>query len=407
MKLPPLIASLQRHKLTVLLLILQVAITCGVLSNAVFMIAQRIESMRVSTGILEDEVVFLRVSNLGDISDRHARLEEDLASIRSIPGVEKAAVVNTLPLSHDSWSFGVTTSPGDAAVAEPAAYFGSAGEVEALGLEWAAGTDFAPTDYHPLQVEEGFKGVSAAPTVIVTQALAQRIFPNQDALGKTIYLTVGSPHPIRIVGIVKRLVRPELNPAADRELSLLLPIVPDLSEVTYLIRAKPDQQARVLKQAADSLYSLYGKRLILASENFSQSRESYFHHDVSIATLLAVTCAALMLVTTLGIFGLASFWVQQRRRQIGIRRALGASRVDILRYFQLENFLIVSGGVGLGWLLAYLINSLLMHYYELAVLSFACLPVSGLLLWLLGQLAVLRPAVRASSIPPSAVTRSD
>src|SRR6185437_11551005 len=49
--------------------------------------------------------------------------------------------------------------------------------------------------------------------------------------------------------------------------------------------------------------------------------------------------------TGLGIVGLASFWVQQRTRQIGIRRALGATRTNIVRYFQLENFILASAGV--------------------------------------------------------------
>jgi len=111
-------------------------------------------------------------------------------------------------------------------------------------------------------------------------------------------------------------------------------------------------------------------------------------------------------VTALGIVGLASFWVAQRRKQIGIRRALGATRADILRYFQIENFLIVTFGIVLGIVLAVGINLSLMKLFEVPRLPYWYLPIGALVLWLLGQLAVLAPALRAAAVPPVVATRS-
>ena len=124
------------------------------------------------------------------------------------------------------------------------------------------------------------------------------------------------------------------------------------------------------------------------------------------ASILVGVITALLLVTALGIAGLASFWVQQRRRQIGIRRALGATRADILHYFQTENFLIVGGGIALGMVLAFAVNLLLMQHYELPRLPLSYLPIGALALWGLGQLAVLGPALRAAAVPPVVATRS-
>jgi putative ABC transport system permease protein len=135
-------------------------------------------------------------------------------------------------------------------------------------------------------------------------------------------------------------------------------------------------------------------------------RRAYFASDRAMAGLLVGVIAALLLVTALGVVGLASFWVQQRRRQIGIRRAIGATRGDILRYFQTENFLIVSGGIALGMLLAYALNLVLMQHYELPRLPLYYLPIGALVLWGLGQLAVLGPALRAAAVPPVVATRS-
>ena len=124
------------------------------------------------------------------------------------------------------------------------------------------------------------------------------------------------------------------------------------------------------------------------------------------AWLLVVVCVALLVVTALGIVGLASFWVQQRTKQIGVRRALGATRGQILRYFQVENFLIAGIGIVLGMLLAYGLNQLLMGTYELPRLPLWYLPVGAVVLWLLGQAAVYGPARRAASVPPAVATRS-
>jgi len=139
---------------------------------------------------------------------------------------------------------------------------------------------------------------------------------------------------------------------------------------------------------------------------FSQIRAKFFQRDTTMVSLLLASAIGLLFVTALGITGLANFWVQQRTRTIGIRRAIGATRGDILRYFQTENFLIVGFGVLLGVLLAIGLNLLLMKHYELPRLPLWYLPVGAAALWLLGQLAVLAPALRASRVQPVVATRS-
>ena len=132
----------------------------------------------------------------------------------------------------------------------------------------------------------------------------------------------------------------------------------------------------------------------------------FFQDDRAMAGILAGVCVALLVVTALGIVGLGSFWVAQRRRQIGVRRALGATRGNILHYFQTENFLLATLGIALGMALAYGINLFLMHHYELPRLPAIYLPVGAIALWLIGQAAVLGPALRAAAVPPVVATRS-
>lgn len=145
---------------------------------------------------------------------------------------------------------------------------------------------------------------------------------------------------------------------------------------------------------------------VISGKTFSAIRSGYFADMTSMIWILVLICAVMLGVTAFGIVGLSSFWVTQRRSQIGIRRTLGARRRDILRYFQTENFLLVTAGIVCGMILAYGVNLFLMSQFELSHMPWSYLPAGAIALWLLGQLAVLGPALRASHVPPVVATRS-
>lgn len=138
----------------------------------------------------------------------------------------------------------------------------------------------------------------------------------------------------------------------------------------------------------------------------AETRNDAYSGDRAMAIILTAVIAALLMVTALGIVGMASFWVAQRTRQIGTRRALGASKRDILRYFQTENFIITTFGLLVGAVLAYAFSLWMMQSYQSPRLPWYYVPVGFLCLWALGQLAVLGPAMRASRVPPAVATRS-
>ena len=121
---------------------------------------------------------------------------------------------------------------------------------------------------------------------------------------------------------------------------------------------------------------------------------------------MAIICVVLLAVTAAGIVGLTSFWVSQRRKQIGVRRALGARQRDILTYFLTENFLISAAGVVLGTVLAIIFNLWTVTRFAMDPMSMAYVGTGVLVLLLLGQGAVLAPALRASRVSPVEATRS-
>ncbi|WP_243042103.1 ABC transporter permease [Dyella sedimenti] len=399
----PLLASLTRHKLTVLLMVLQVAFTCAIVCNAAAIIGHRLVQMRQPSGVAEDAVVMLESISVDDREDPLVRHQADLAALRGLAGVQAAAGVDALPFNGYNWSNGIATEPKGQPRLTATAFNGTPGELATLGLRLVAGRDFLPEEYLPIDTAHDWNGINHVPSTIVTRALAERLFPGQDPLGKLIYPGDG---PVRIVGVVDHLLRPVLDESGGSEYATLFPLLPDDGGINYILRTAPQDRERVLKQAAETLTRLDGNRVLRHPRTFSQLRSDYFRRDRTMIGLLLAAALGLLLVTSAGIAGLASFWVQQRRRAIGVRRAVGATRRDILRYFQAENALIVTGGILAGAVLAYALNLLLMTHYALQRLPWFYLPVGAALLWLLGQLAVLGPARRASAVPPVVATRS-
>lgn len=410
MEIRPILATLRRHKLTATLLTLQVAFTCAIVCNVAFMITNRVQRTLLPTGIAEKNLSVVSVRGIGKDENPWVRHQEDLTALRAIPGVESAVAVSfSLPLNQNESDYG--TCPTQAALdramqamsiegtgcVSPSIYDGSPGLLHTLGLDLIAGRDFRPDEYVKDQ-----KSVAVA---IISRDLAQKLYPGQSPLGKDMHV---GPHVVRVIGVVRTLLAPNLRQPATRYYTMIWPQLPDDSGVTYVLRSVPQDRARVLGAAWAALLKADPSRIINPKrmQTYSQIRAQYFQRDTTMIGLLIASALGLLFVTALGITGLANFWVGQRTRTIGIRRAIGATRGDILRYFQAENFLIVSFGVVLGVLLAIGLNLLLMKHYELPRLPLWYLPVGAAALWLLGQLAVLAPALRASRVPPVVATRS-
>ena len=410
MDIRPILSTLMRHKTAAALIVVEIALTCAIICNALFMISDRLSQVREVSGIAEEELVRVQISGIGSDTDQVARTRTDLASLRAIPGVKDATVLNQVPFVNSSWNSGVRLQQEQQqSTLNATTYMAEDQFIETLGLTLVAGRDFDADEYREASdLLERTTEDGNIPATIITRSLADKLFPGEDAIGKTFYSWGDAP--IRVVGVVEHLVRPGgMGGPAEREYAMVFPLRPHYNlGGNYVIRTDPDRRTEVLA-AAKAVLQANGADRIIQEENsktFEQLRREYYQAPRAMAWLLGIVCVALLLVTALGIIGLASFWVQQRTKQIGVRRALGATRGQILRYFQTENFLLASIGIALGMLLAFAINQLLMGKYEMARLPLYYLPAGALLLWTLGQLAVYAPARRAASVPPAVATRS-
>jgi putative ABC transport system permease protein len=401
----PILSTLRRHRTAATLIVLQIALTCAIVSNAIFLIGERLARIDYPSGVAEDSLVRLQIMGLAKDNDPQAITAEDLAALAAIPGVEAAAVTNMIPFGESSWNGEVSPRAfRDPEGVNVAIYMGSQDLIETFGVRLIAGRDFLPEEY--VDFEAMTSGAAHAASVIVTRGVAERLFPGGDAIGKPLYGWGERPH--IIVGVVEHIARHDvLGSKPDSRWSVFFPTtLPYSFAGNYILRVDdPARRAEVLAAAAAAIEKV-SPRIIAKRQSFGDIRRDHFEEDRAMAWLLVGVCVGLLVITALGIVGLASFWVQRRTRQIGIRRALGASRGQILAYFHTENFVLATAGIVLGMALAYGINLWLMDKYQVARLPAMFLPVGAILLWVLGQVAVVGPALRAAAVPPAVATRT-
>lgn len=403
MDIKPILSALRKHRLATFLIGLEIALACAVLCNACFLIAHRMQLMQINSGVEEASLGTIQIDGYEDnqAADLNARV---VSGLRGIPGVQSVTLLNSIPFGRRRGTMGIFADPEQqhrAGVVEM--YLGGPGSFEALGLHVVAGRKPTADDYQPFEAI-----MPRTAPVLTTRAFAERAWPGQDPLGKTLY---SGESRYQVVGIVEHFTVPEPGgmTGVGSEWSVYVPGgASKYLAGSYLIKAAPGDIERVMRQAKDSIATIAPEAVLdqTTSNSLGDLRHYYFRQDRTMTAILVGVIFALLLVTALGIVGLASFWVQQRRKQIGIRRAIGATRGDILHYFQTENFLIVTGGIVVGMVMAYGLNIALMHLYELPRLPLFYLPLGAAVLWGLGQLAVLGPAMRAAAVPPVVATRS-
>ncbi|HUH89240.1 MAG TPA: FtsX-like permease family protein [Lysobacter sp.] len=402
----PILSTLRRHKTASALIVLEIALSCAIICNAVFLIGTRIERIERPSGLAESEIVRIQLTGIGKDDNAEALSREDIAALQAIPGVKAAALINQIPFGNSSWNTSVNLKPDqEVSSLNLGMYVGDEQLLETLGLELVAGRDFNSDEYIEYAALSSSDKAPGIPSVILTRAAAEKLFPGESAIGQSVYAL--GKEPTKVVGVVETLIRPgNAGPAALHH-SMILPIRVSYNVGSnYVLRTDPDRRDEVLKAAVDKLDQINPNRILLKQESFEVLRDKFYAQDRAMVWLLVAVIVGLLVVTALGIIGLASFWVQQRTKQIGVRRALGATRGQILRYFQTENFLLATVGIALGMAMAYGINLMLMERYELARLPAMYLPVGAIALWLLGQIAVFGPARRAAAVPPAVATRS-
>jgi putative ABC transport system permease protein len=408
MEIRPILSALMRSKVALVLIGLQIALTLAIVCNSLFIISQRIQLMSRESGINEADTFTIGSLGFGTAFDVKTSIQEDIALLRSLPGVVDATPTNTVPLSNGGWSTGISLNTEQKTSTAPSAmYFVDEHGLNTFGAKLAEGRFFTADEITFRERGDN----TWPPVVVMSRALVDKLFPGQPAVGKQIYLEKEGP-PQTIIGVVERLQVPwvgfasEEGPDAEFYSTFVPQRISFSSFGRYMVRAEPGRRDEVMKAAEAALLKSNHSRIVREPRTLETIRAEGYQEHRAMTIILIGVIVALLAVTALGIVGMASFWVTQRTKQIGTRRALGATRASILRYFMTENFLITSLGLALGVLLTYGLNYWLMTNYEAQRLPLVYLAGGIVVLLLLGQAAVFGPATRASRVPPAVATRS-
>ncbi len=402
MEIGPIWRAMMRNKTGAILIALQIAVTMAIMVNAISIMQERARVMARPSGI--DEHNIFSIASIGFAEDFNERItiEEDLAALRGMPGVVNAIQSNSVPLSGGGWSMELQTEPGaEIDGTSVALYFVDEHGLETFGLNLLAGENFSATEveWHEISATEW------PARILITRAMAEALYPDDpdSALGKTVY--INDDEPITISGIFEQMQAP-WNGWSGVERVMLTPVHTLFGSTRYIIRTEPGMRDEIMPQVEELLAGRNKDRIVRSMRSMDETRERSYRGDASMVKILTFTIVLLVAVTALGIVGLASFSVNRRTRQIGARRALGASRAAILRYFMTENFLISLVGVLIGAGLTVGLNILMVETFSLTRISWYLVPAAMLMLCVVGQIAVLGPAKRAASVPPAVATRT-
>jgi putative ABC transport system permease protein len=405
MEIRPIMSAMRRNKVGAIVIAVQMAITLAIMCNALFIIQQRLAYSHRPTGADEANVFAITNQWVGTPPDLAARGKTDVALLRGLPGVIDATASNSYVMGDSGSNEGITLKPDQKEPSGNAAeYYGDDHFLQSSGLKLSGGRNF---NVDELSDKKAYNDGVVAAQAMITRVLAEKLFPGKNAVGQIFYLPPDTV-PKQVVGVIDRLQVPWTDTwtATFTDNSIVMPFRYASEYSYYIVRVKPGQIRAVMKAAEKVLMDANRARVLVKNIALDDARIEAYKDDHGLAVILGVVCAALVAVTAFGIVGLTSYWVAQRRRQIGIRRALGATKNAIVRYFQTENFLIAAGGAALGVAMAVSLNLWMVTAFQMQRLNIGYALIGAVVVLLLGQASVLWPALKAASIPPALATRA-
>jgi len=401
MELGPIWRAIMRNKGGYLLIALQIAVTMAIMVNAIAIMQERADEMARPSGLDEENIFSLASDVFAPDVDQKSLIDEDLDALRNMPGIVNAVATNSFPLRQGGWSMSLQLEPGTGKDSTGTAiYFVDEHGIDTFGTKLIDGENFLPSEVAWNDPEVN----TWPPLGIITQALGEEMFPDDEGpfVGKTVY--VNDSDPVKIIGVVDRLQAPWKG-WTGVERSMLVPQRREGSD-RYVIRTEPGMRDKLMPEVEEMLATRSKDRIVRSVATMDDTRRLAYIGDAAMIKLLTFIIILLTTITGLGIVGLASFSVTRRTRQIGIRRALGATRPAIVRYFMIENFIVSTVGIVAGGILTVALNVFMVQAFALTPLAWYVIPIAMVVLWTVGQVAVAGPARKASNVSPAIATRS-
>jgi putative ABC transport system permease protein len=401
-----------RNRLSALLVGSEFALAVVLLAGAGLMVRTFVALQHVDPGFDPHNLLSMVVGVDGTEEASAGRTanfyQQVLQRVKAVPGVQTVGAINHLPLAGDQWGLPFYVQgrpvlrPAEAPVATYRVVF--PGYFETMRIPVLRGRDITPSD-----------DLRAAGVVVINDYLAHRYWPGEDPIGKRMTLDNPAKNPswLTVVGVVKNTVRG--NWASPPEEEIFLPYLQSRAHIevpsapyaylTLTVRTSNDPAAAApaIREAVHSL-----------NKDVPLSEVQTMGHVVAEATgesrfyvvLLGAFAVVALVLAGIGIYGVMSYTVARRTREIGIRMALGAQRRDMLALILFHGMLPAIAGVFVGLVgalaLTHLMASLLYGIQASDPVTFT---VVVLILIAVAVAACYLPGRRAAIVNPVVALR--
>ena len=404
MEFGPIFRALLNNRTRFWLITVEVALTLAIVVNCTSIFLEKRRSFNSPTGMDVANILVITTEPFGENFATEEFVEDvgdsDLARLRSHPSIINATPILHIPLSGSGSTTGRKAAGSEIDTVRIAYYWVDENGIETLGVKLIDGRNFNRGDIG----SRSDNGNEIPRNVIVTKAFAEQIFPDGNVVGRQIS-NGDDENTATVIGVIDQMSNSWPSSSFGDHTMLQPGMVRDSREMNYLVRTEPGTIDSLYTELEELMVSLESDRVVTV-RTLSEIKLSYFQRTLMAMKIWASVIVLMIFITSLGIIGLTSFSVTQRTREIGTRRALGATRLAILRYFLLENWLITGIGLALGTPLTIALNFVLASYADAPKIDWMLLVGGAAVLWTTGQLAALIPAMRATAVTPEIATRT-
>ena len=399
MPIGPILRAMKHNRTRFALIILEIAITLAIVTNAVNMILDERGKMQQKSGFDDENLVFVSSQPFAPEFMEETYVEKivhaDLRALQAIPGVKAAAATFFLPWQGGG-SSGTFKTEGYPEKFQAQFYGTTKGLFDVLGTPVSQGRGFTENDT-PADPN------TPTTVTIISRALAKKLWGDANPIGRVI-TTGDGERPRTVIGVIDEFY----NPYAWNIHEYVL-FSPGRAYGTggsgYLVRVEPGAMKSVVSLLEPRLVQVNSGR-VFRLFTVPEMKDNFFASGRLVIRAMTAVIIVLVFVTALGILGITSLAVAERTRQIGTRRALGATKSDILKHFLAENWIVTTIGLILGVIATYALNYALVANLTDTKMPWYLVVVGMVLLWLNGLVATIPPALRAARVAPAVATRS-
>ena len=386
------------------LVVAQIALSLTLLVGAGLFIRSLASATSVDPGFERSGIAAITVDpgNTGyDLEESRRILDRALGEIRAMPGVEQAALGVRVPLELGIWRSGirrmdVPPPPGREYWMPQNAYVGD-GYFETLGFDLIAGRGFESTDDE-----------NAPPVAVINEALAEDLWPGErDVVGRTVELANHEGEPATVVGLVRDFKVASLT---EGPTSYLFQPMKQSGTTSAIVLAKVSGgDPRVLaERMREQVKTIDPDMYVHSATTVHQMTDAVFFLPRMAAILLAIFGGLALLLASVGLYGLVSFGVKRREKEVGIRLSLGADPAGVVRMIMKSGTRLAVLGVAIGVVMGVIGGSLVERFlFGVPGIDLVTLTLVPLFLAGVAALASWIPARRAASVDPVQSLRNE